>query len=66
MINFMACNNANSALISMDGSYVAKFDTYNSSDLICQLLAWPSHSLSQAPHNITVTSTDHLFIHSFM
>lgn len=65
-INFMMSNNASSALISMDGSYVAAVDTYNSSNSICQLLPWPSRSLSQVQHNFTVIGTDRVFIHSFM
>ena len=65
-INFMTSNDTSSALISMDGGYVATIDTYNSSDSICQLLQWPSHSLSEAQHNVTVTGADLVFIHSFM
>lgn len=72
-INFVMSNNASSqALISMDGGYVTTMDTYDSPDSICQLLAWPSRTLSQAQHNITVTGGDRnisrpcLFIHSFV
>jgi hypothetical protein len=50
----------------MDGGYVATIDTYNSPNSICQLLPWPSRSLSQAQHNVTVTGADRVFIHSFM
>jgi hypothetical protein len=72
-INFIMSNNASSALISMDGGYVTTIDTYDSPDSICQLLPWPSHTLSQAQHNVTVTGGDrntsshpYLFIHSFV
>jgi hypothetical protein len=68
----MMNNNASSALISMDGAYVTTIDTYDSEDSICQLLPWPSRTLSRAQHNVTVTGGDrntshpYVFIYSFM